>query len=654
MISARAQGTDEPYPGGRPFGKNDHERFFGREKESATLADLWRERRLTIATGPAGIGKTSLLHAGVLPLITGGPETVLPPGRLSYGATFPWAALPDENPYTIALLSSWSPATTPTRLAGMTIAEFVSRDVRRTGHRDTPVLGVIDHVEELLGDSGPRHGHRQRFLASIRMALLEQRQLHLLLIVRDEASQLLRESVGEGAYYRLGPLSRSAAVSAVTAPLKKTGRVFAPGAADQMLTDLQSKSASGSSEGDVASVYFQPALLQIVCTQLWSELPSGLSVITPANVRQYGDADTALAAWCGRVIAATASEHGLLPAHLHQWLLRTFLTEDGRCTDAYEGPGATAGMTNAVVGTLEDRHLLRALQRIGQRWYGLMSDRLIRPLCSAVIDPPTNSPPATYLGAAERALSLSDLASAEQYAQLALQASAPAGVRLQAEASSLLGNVAYEREKDEDATSWYRKAAEGFAATGDNSAVAYQLAAAGQALLRLGKLSQARDQLIKAADRSPDDPILQAGLARALWGLGNARTAVAILNPSLSLDPGNQEALATRGEILADLGDGRAALRDLDRVRPKERPAIQAARGLALTLTGDLDAGRREIETALIFAPRNGSVLLYAARAARSTDPLAAAELARRAVEAVDPELSLYHREKARAMYKAD
>ena len=377
-------------------------------------------------------------------------------------------------------------------------------------------------------------------------------------------------------------------------------------------------------------------------------------MITPASVRQYGDADTALAAWCGRVIAATASEHGLPPAHLHQWLLHTFLTGDGRCTDAYEGPGATAGMPNAVVGTLEDRHLLRAFQRIGQRWYGLVSDRLIGPLRSAVIDPPISSPPTDYLRAAERALSLSDPESAEQYAQLALQASDPADMRLQAEASSLLGNIAYEREEAGEATSWYRKAAEGFAATGDNSAVAYQLAAAGQALMRMGKLSQARDQLIKAADRSPDDPILQVGLARALWGLGDTRTAVAILNPPLSLDPGNQEALAARGEILADLGDGRAALRDLNRVSVVGRPAIQAARGLALTLTGERDAGRQEIEAALIIAPRNGLVLLYAARAAKSVDPSAAAELARRAVEAVDPELSPHHREKARTMYKAD
>ena len=172
--------------------------------------------------------------------------------------------------------------------------------------------------------------------------------------------------------------------------------------------------------------------------------------------------------------------------------------------------------------------------------------------------------------------------------------------------------------------------------------------------MRMGKLSRARDQLIKAADRSPDDPILQVGLARALWGLGDTRTAVAILNPPLSLDPGNQEALAARGEILADLGDGRAALRDLNRVSVVGRPAIQAARGLALTLTGERDAGRQEIEAALIIAPRNGLVLLYAARAAKSVDPSAAAELAQRAVEAVDPELSPHHREKARTMYKAD
>jgi tetratricopeptide (TPR) repeat protein len=417
----------------------------------------------------------------------------------------------------------------------MTIAEFVTREIARTAHYDAPVLGVIDHVEELLGDSGPRHGHRHRFLASVRMALLEQHQLHLLLIVRDEASLLLRDAVGEGAYYPIGPLSPSDAASAVTVPLKETGRAFAPGAAEQLVAGLQSGSGSEPGPCEGATVFLQPTLLQVVCTHLWSRLPSDLRMITPADVRQYGDADTALAAWCGRVIATAADEHGLPSGQLHQWLLRTFLTEDGRCTNAYEGPGVTAGLANAVVRTLEDRHLLRAIPRNGQRWYGLISDRLAGPLRATAIDPPSGSPPIAHLRAAERALSLSDLGSAERYARLAQRASEPVGLRLQAEASSLLGNVAYEREQDQDATARYRKAAEAFAATGDNSAVAYQLAAAGQALLRLGKISEARDQLVKAADRSPDNPILQASLARALWALGDARTAVAILNPPLRM-----------------------------------------------------------------------------------------------------------------------
>jgi hypothetical protein len=83
-----------PYPGTRPFQRLDNDRFFGRRREANTVAELWRANSLTIASGPSGSGKTSLLQAGLLPLLEGGRAEVLPPGRLSYGSTFPAAALP--------------------------------------------------------------------------------------------------------------------------------------------------------------------------------------------------------------------------------------------------------------------------------------------------------------------------------------------------------------------------------------------------------------------------------------------------------------------------------------------------------------------------------------------------------------------------------
>jgi ABC-type cobalamin/Fe3+-siderophores transport system ATPase subunit len=133
---------DAPYPGSRPFQQADQDRFFGRSTESKALAEFWHDNRIVLVAGPVGCGKTSLLHAGVLPILTQQRARVLPPGRLSHGATFPTVALPEHNPYTFALLRSWSPGEAPTRLVDLTVRDFVEAQAqpgqRPAVRRDRP------------------------------------------------------------------------------------------------------------------------------------------------------------------------------------------------------------------------------------------------------------------------------------------------------------------------------------------------------------------------------------------------------------------------------------------------------------------------------------------------------------------------------------
>ena len=239
--------------------------------------------------------------------------------------------------------------------------------------------------------------------------------------------------------------------------------------------------------------------------------------------------------------------------------------------------------------------------------------------------------------------------SAERYAQAALRTAPDTDLVLRAQVESLLGNIAMEREKPAEAESHYRIAAGLFEATRDTPAVASQLAAVGQTLIAQDRLQEAVDKLRAAIDRVPSDPVMQTDLALALWRLGESRAAVSVLTAFLlRVDGGNSVALRARGEILADLGEARQAISDLDRVTLEERPSSRAARGLALAKLGDQARANMEVDNAVAEAPRNGAVLLYAARAkALVGDEYAAEELARRAVDATDPALSPYHREVA-------
>jgi len=58
---------ERPWLGLRSFTEDVSQYFFGRDKEIPDLADRIRQRPLTILYGQSGLGKTSLLNAGVIP-----------------------------------------------------------------------------------------------------------------------------------------------------------------------------------------------------------------------------------------------------------------------------------------------------------------------------------------------------------------------------------------------------------------------------------------------------------------------------------------------------------------------------------------------------------------------------------------------------------
>jgi len=631
--------VDRPYPGARPFSVTESDRFFGRAAEAVHLAELWRSNRLTIIHGPAGSGKTSFLQAGVLPLVEGGRAYVLPPGRISHGSTFPLAALPEHNPYTLALLRSWSPGEATSRLVGLTLNDFIRQ---RTERHDGAILGAIDQAEELFANGGSHRSDQRRFLSELAEALRAWPAFHLLLCTRETALGPFTDALGNGARCHLAPLRPEGAVDAVRGPADGRGRSFADGAAEELVADLLNSRivAEDGKERSAAADYVEPALLQVVCADLWDSLPTNVTAITARDVRRYGDADAAFAAHCGRIAAAVADDHDMPVAQLRSWLIRTFVTELGTRGTAHEGTTHTSGMPNAVPRVLEDRHLLSAEQRSGSRWYQLLSDRLIEPLRHASNERPPPMEPSDYLRAAERALTLGEFELAERYVGETLRSSPGTDLRLRAEADSLLGNLAHEREKPNEARDHYLNAATLFEAVQDSGAVARLLAAAGQTLLAEGRPADAVEELQAAVNRIPNDLLVQTELGWALWQVGQRHAAVAVLTGALAIDGANRDALRARGEILADLGEARSAMRDLERVKGHDRPSTRAARGLALAELGDHEAASSEIEGALAAAPRNGPVLLYAARAeALSGDDVAATELAKRARGATDPSL---------------
>jgi tetratricopeptide (TPR) repeat protein len=537
------------------------------------------------------------------------------------------------------------------RLAGLTVRGYLRR---RAEFRDAPTLAMIDQAEELLADSGPRRTHWQRFLGELADALAYEPRLHLLVCIRESSLEEFSAVLGSGAQCRVGPLSFDDAVDAITGPAEGAGRRFGSGAAEELVTDIMT-SPVGADPADpgysVIADSVEPVLLQAACVRLWESVPPTADLIEKRDVHQYGDVDVALRSFCGQVIAEVAYEHDLAPARVRAWLVHTFINDRGRRGSAYEGLTGTAGMPTTLAWALEDRHLLTSERRSGSRWYELLSDRLIHPLRGPAAPGPACLSGAELLDQAARVLALGDLDLAERHTREALRVSPADDLRLRAAAHSFLGNIAHEREKPADAEVLYSEAASLYEAAGDPAAAAQQLAAIAQTLLGQGRMAEAIKELQAAVGRLPHDPVLQTRLGWALWQLGQSPAAEAVFTGVLAMDGGNAEALRGRGEILAERGEARAALRDLDRLVAADQPSAQAARGLALAQLGQQAEAEKEIKAALNEAHHHGPVLLYAAQTEMiSGDWARAAELAERALNATDPSLPSHQRRAAQEL----
>ncbi len=504
--------ADRAYPGPRPFERADSGRFFGRTAEAAYLGQVWRDNPVTFLSGPTGIGKTSLLTAGVLPLVEDGKVSLLPVGNLSRGARSPVAALRKHNPFALALLRSWSGAETATDLAGVAVDDFVRQ---HAGRRDPSVLilAAIDQADDLFAGTEESQRNGRRFLDELAAALREQPNLHLLVSIREDTLPRVAEVIGEGVQFQLGALGVDEAWQAVAA----NGQ-FEPRAASELVRRIRTSRivAPDGEDRIVVSDDIEPALLQVTCSRLRDLLRAeGSGAITMRDMRRHGDLDAALSGYCSETIASVAAIHEIPVAWLRLWLIDTFITEVGDRSSAEEEPSGTAGQPKTVARALEDRYLLKAQAGPlpGPRRYELLSDRLIEPVRQArdADSPPED--PADYLTAAERALVTGELSLAERYAAKVLSDAPDTALRWHAEAHSLLGNVCYERGHFDQAEERYQAAATLFEVVGDRAAVVRSLAAIGRTLSDRGRLADALTQLHAALTRASADATIQFELS---------------------------------------------------------------------------------------------------------------------------------------------
>jgi tetratricopeptide (TPR) repeat protein len=642
-----------PGVGLRSYDTDDSELFFGREPESREVAALWSDNRLLVFHGDSGVGKTSLIQAGVIPSLDRDSVDILPVGHFHQASVVPIAALPEYNPFTFALLSSWAPYESPPRLSGLSIADYLLRRRKLTNryNNSRPVLAAVDRFEEIFWNLPRRRRYLDEFIAHLAEAIRLVPDLRLLISIREDWLPSLSPyepvlSATSRTRFRLPPLRPDAAVAAVTGPLRETGRTFAAGVAEHLVHDLRTIETGTGQHTTGLADNVEPTQLQVVFSALWDSLPADVRTITTDHLPSRGHVDHVLADCVTRATAAVSRAHGLPETLLSRWLEQTFVTDLGTSNTVYEGSSLTAGIPNAVTRALEDRHLLRAEWRRSTRWYELANDRWIgavRIASRAQGDKPAGDA-ATALRSAEVAFEEGDydLATRQTEESLHLAENDP---RAQAEAESLLGNVAFHNGRYAQAKEHYHRAAERFELLQDSAAVGLLLAAIGRLLLAEGDAAEAVGDLQRAVIRLPGNRMVRIEFARALRHTGQLRGAAGVYGNVLDSDPEETNALAERAQVNAELGEFAAALDDLDnlaRLNPElaARGGARSARAVALAQIGRIETATVEAEAAVAVDPDSGPVLARAASvSARAGAVGQAIDLVGRALAARSPGL---------------
>jgi WD40 repeat protein len=402
--TSRAPSTldrENPWPGLDSFREADGAFFTGRVEETRQLLRLVGRERLTVLFGRSGLGKSSLLQAGLFPLLR--KEGMLP---IYVRPAHTEGAPPARQQVleAIARAAAEHPADAPPADPEQTLWEYFHREGEGFWTADnqllTPVL-VFDQFEEVftVGAHPERAERTQAFLEELG-DLIEGRVPRavraridtggvergdftygehgykvVLSLRADFVSELelLRPRIPSvaGNRMRLGPLTGERALDVTAAG----GRTLVPREVGERIVRLVAGEADddqrdgGAARAPLGDLVIEPTLLSLFCRELneWRKR-KGKESITADLVA--GSRSAILSGFYERSVRD-------LDRRVRAFVEDRLLTVGGyRNSVAEEDARALPAVTPEVLDTLVDRRLIRREERGGHTWLELTHDVL--------------------------------------------------------------------------------------------------------------------------------------------------------------------------------------------------------------------------------------------------------------------------------------
>ncbi|MGE0500717.1 MAG: hypothetical protein AB7I79_03550 [Rhizobiaceae bacterium] len=266
MLSAtgNALSAERPFPGLRPFGPQDRAFFFGRSAQYFALYRLLNLSRFLAVVGNSGSGKSSLVRAGLLPLLA--EESMESSGR-----RWEWVEMrPGDAPLDslAATLSRLARAISPDDDPGMAATRDarIERQLRGSSHgvakavsemqgaAARTVVLLVDQFEELFRFAVPASGTPPQEAARLREEaahfvhlLLEASRsatanIHVVITLRSDfigdcaRFQGLPEAVS-GTQFLVPSLTRDQREEVIRKPFEAAGSKIEPALVEQLLND---------------------------------------------------------------------------------------------------------------------------------------------------------------------------------------------------------------------------------------------------------------------------------------------------------------------------------------------------------------------------------------------------------------------------------
>ncbi len=314
--------VEDPYVGLANFTEADARWFFGRESESAVIIGNLRGARLTLLYAESGVGKSSVLRAGVVASLRehgerdveacGAPRLL--PVMFSSWSEAPIAALIDA--VAAAAAPYWPGGAAPQLPENDLEAALVAV----TGELETTPLLILDQFEEYFLYPEQLPEDEQVAAQIARCVNRPELRANLLISIREDAyahvGDLFRGKIANvyGNFLHLDFLEREGAREAIEGPVRRLNELHPdaePFAVEPALVEAVLDQVGHEEEGEGETGKVETTYLQLVMRRLWEvETGAGSRLLRLRTLEELGGTQAIIGTHLDRAMDDPVEEGG--------------------------------------------------------------------------------------------------------------------------------------------------------------------------------------------------------------------------------------------------------------------------------------------------------------------------------------------------------